>query len=251
MNIKAPTPCDIPALRNLWKEAFSDTDEFLDIFFATAFSPERSFCVKENDEAITALYFFDCIFKGEKIAYIYAVATAKSHRGRGLCRKLMEHTHKVLKSFGYKGAILVPGSASLFDFYGKMGYKTCCYLSEKEVGKGNSREAVQKISAEEYALLRKEYLPEGAVIQEGENLSFLSTYAEFYKGEDFLFTASKEGNTLICHEFLGNIKKAPDILKSLYCETGKFRTMGNDIPFAMYLPFKGEDYPCHFGFAFD
>ena len=251
MNINAPEITDIKELRTLWKEAFSDTDEFLDMFFSTAFSAERSFCIKENNEVTAALHYFDCLYKDEKIAYIYAVATKKSHRGQGLCRKLMDYTHNALKTSGCKGAILVPGSASLFDFYEKMGYKTCCYLSKREFRKGESCEPVQKISADDYALLRREHLPCSAVIQEGKNLSFLSTYAEFYKGEDFLFTASKEDQTLICHEFLGNIKKAPGIIKALNLEKGRLRTIGSDTPFAMYLPFEGKDYPDYFSFAFD
>lgn len=251
MNINSPNHCDIPALRKLWKEAFSDTDEFLDAFFSTAFSYERSFCIKEENEVIAALYFFDCIFNGEKIAYIYAVATAKSHRGKGMCNKLMKHTHNVLKNAGYKGAILVPSSDSLFDFYKKMGYKTCCYLCKNKFIAGDICESAQEISTEEYALIRRVYLPKDAVIQEGENLAFLGTYAKFYKGDDFLFTASINDNTLVCHEFLGNIKKAPCIIKPLGCKTGSFRTIGKDVPFAMYLPFEGEHCPSYFGFAFD
>lgn len=251
MNIKATTTKDIPNLRALWKEAFSDNDEFLDIFFSTAFSAKRSFCIEENSKIVSALYFFDCLWKGKKIAYIYAVATAKDHRGKGLCRKLMEHTHNHLKTSGYTGAILVPGSESLFDFYAGMEYKTCCYLSKKEYSSGVSSVPLTKLTAEEYAVLRRELLPENGVIQEGENLSFLSAYAEFYSGADFLFASSKEDSTLICHEFLGNTERAPEILYSLKCKNGTLRIIGKDIPFAMYLPFEENDYPSHFGFAFD
>ena len=33
---------DVPALRELWKEAFGDGDRFLDQFFEGPFAPERS-----------------------------------------------------------------------------------------------------------------------------------------------------------------------------------------------------------------
>lgn len=251
MNIKSPDIKDIPGLRALWKEAFSDTDEFLDIFFSTAFSADRSFCIEERGEIVSALYTFDCLYKGEKIAYIYAVATSKSHRGRGFCRKLMDYAHSMLKNLGYKGTILVPSRESLFGFYSKLAYKTCCYLSKEEFSVGKSSVPVTKIAVEEFASLRREFLPDGGVVQEGENLTLLSTYADFYKGEDFLFAASTEDDILICHEYLGNMRKAPNVLKFLGCKEGKFRTVGTDIPFAMYHPFEGKDYPCHFGFAFD
>ena len=251
MNIKPPNANDIPKLRALWKEAFSDTDEFLDVFFSCAFSADRSFCIKDKSEVVAALYVFDCLFENSKIAYIYAVATAKSHRGKGLCHRLMEHTHNTLKAKGYKGAILVPGSKSLFDFYEKMGYKTCCHLREENISAKENSESLKKITSAEYASLRRKFLPEGGVIQEGENLTFLSTYAEFYKGEDFIMASSKENSTLICHELLGNCEKFPYILSALGCKSGHFRTTGKDTPFAMYLPFEGEKYPSYFGFAFD
>lgn len=251
MIIKSPTADDIKNLRNLWKEAFSDTDEFLDVFFSVAFSPERSFCIADETDITAAAYYFDCSYGGGKIAYIYAVATKISHRGKGLCRTLMEYIHETLKEAGYKGAILVPGSKSLFDFYSKMGYKTCCYLRKEFISAGDHSEPLRRLSTEEYASLRRKYLPEGSVIQEGVNLDFLSTYAEFYCGADFLLAASKEKDTLVCYELLVNAEKASCILSALGCKKGNFRMPGGDTPFAMYLPFVNEDYPAYFGFAFD
>jgi predicted acetyltransferase len=108
MRIDAPTTAQIPALRALWKEAFADEDVFLDIFFSASFSPERCRCLTVQDQLAAALYWMDCSAGEAKLAYIYAVATAKAYRGRGLCRALLEDTHAVLKRMGYAGAILVP-----------------------------------------------------------------------------------------------------------------------------------------------
>jgi hypothetical protein len=77
MNINAPTLDLIPALRGLWKEAFGDSDDFLDMFWRTAFSYDRCRCVTVDGEVAAALYWFDCECRGERVAYIYAVATAK------------------------------------------------------------------------------------------------------------------------------------------------------------------------------
>ena len=51
---------DISALRSLWKEAFEDSDEFLDLFFSTAYSYERCLAAFIDDELAGALYIFDC-----------------------------------------------------------------------------------------------------------------------------------------------------------------------------------------------
>ena len=121
MNIDLPKSSYVPQLRALWKEAFGDTDEFLDTFFTAAYSADRCRCCTENGEVIAALYWFDCSYGDEKIAYIYAVATAKAHRGRGICKRLMEDTHAYLSAHAYGAAMLVPGSEGLFAFYERLG----------------------------------------------------------------------------------------------------------------------------------
>ena len=253
MNIKHPAAGDYSGLLSLWKEAFGDTDEYIKIFFETAFSKNRCRCVTDNGRVVAALYWFDCSHLGKKTAYIYAVATASSHRGKGICNTLMKDTHTLLEGLGYTGAILVPGSKSLFDFYEKMGYKICSYIKEFDCESAKTGTLLSQLSKEEYAIKRREFLPENSVIQENENLEFLSAQALFYKGEDFILAMRHEKDKLFGIELLGNINAAPGILNSLAVSKGTFRTPGNNKPFAMYLPI-GKTHlpaPSYFGFAFD
>ena len=76
MKIDYPAQEQIPKLRRLWKEAFSDNDGFLDAFFSKAFAPDRCRCVTVEGEPAAALYWFDCQLEGQPVAYIYAFATA-------------------------------------------------------------------------------------------------------------------------------------------------------------------------------
>lgn len=254
-NLKPVCPDDShrEGLWTLWQEAFGDTEKFLQIFWGSAFAPHRCRCIANNKEVLAALYIFDCLYKGEKIAYIYAVATAKAHRGKGLCNLLMADTHRYLTKKGYKGAILVPAKEELFAFYENMGYKTCTYVNEYEVTAGVDTIPLTEISCDEYAYLRKEYLDENAVLQEGENLKFLSTYAKFFKGEDFILCAYTEDKKLNCLEILGNIQSFAEIVKTSDCEKGFFRTKGKDKSFAMYYPLSDTftEMPSYLGFAFD
>ncbi|MBQ3123794.1 MAG: GNAT family N-acetyltransferase [Clostridia bacterium] len=251
MNIDKPDKTQIAGLRALWREAFGDTDEFLDVFFATAFSPERCACVTIGDDVAAALYWFNCECNDKRVAYIYAVATAKAYRGQKLCHKLMEYTHKTLKESGYSGAVLVPVSPSLFGFYGGMGYETCSYVSESECVAGSDEVKIRKIEKDEYAKLRRMHLPDGGVIQENENLDFLETQAEFYAGDGFVVASRVENGKFYGVEFLGDSGKIPSVLKALGHNTGQFRTVGNDRPFAMYRPINEDNPPTYFGLAFD
>ncbi len=253
MNINKPLKKDISQLKNLWKESFGDTDVVIDTFFAKAFSSDRCMCVFINGSIEASLYWFNCTFFGKRIAYIYAVSTAKQHRGKGYCRKLMEYTHLHLASLGYAGAILVPASEGLFSFYEKIGYTSCTTIAHIECKADFESVKVHEIDVEEYASLRRKFLPDGGVVQEGENLRFLSAYMRFYAGEDFLLTAKNEGDVLNGTELLGNTSRAPQIVSALGCKMGKFRIAGDERPFAMHINFNknNQKTPSYFGLAFD
>ena len=239
-------------LRQLWQEAFGDSEQTLDNFSATGFSPDRRHYLCDGDTPVSALYWFDCQLQGKKLAYIYAVATLKSHRGQGLAQRLMAETHEILKEKGYAGAILVPGEKDLFAFYEKLGYRVATKAEDFSAVATDSPVFIREISPAEYATWRRKYLPEGGVVQEGATLSYLATYAEFYKGEDFLLSATMEGETLLVHEILGDTDCCGNILRALACKNGRFRTPGESGDFAMFLPFTVDcPVPRYFGLALD
>ena len=243
-------PTELAGLRRLWQEAFGDSDAFLDIFFTQGFDPARSLCISENDTPVAALYWFDCSCNGRKIAYLYAVATARSHRGQGLCRRLMADTHKILANQGYSSAVLVPGEPSLFDFYEKMGYQTICCTKAIACTAGDKSLPVATLSTDAYAAQRRRLLPDNAVVQEGDNLAFLSQICGLYGGDGWVMAASTEGKTLWAMEFLGDTALLPGILTALGASEGHIRTPGDDA-FAMYLPFDTAEPPAYFGIPFD
>lgn len=256
MIIDSPKNEYIPQLRHLWTEAFGDTEEYLDTFFSTAFSPDRCLCAASNGEVAGAVYYFSCACRGKKVAYVYALATAQSHRGQGIAHRLMEELHRRLEALDYEGTVLVPGEDSLFSLYSSMGYQTCTTVTEFVSAGAADEVQLRRISAGEYAQQRAEllsYLEEGAVLQEGENLSFLATQANFYAGHNFLLAARPQGTMLVGLELLGDAQWAPGIVQTLGYTMGSFRTRGAGKPFAMYRPLPGSTMamPTYFGLAFD
>lgn len=244
-------PASTEPLRQLWKQAFGDPDTFLDSFFDLGFSPNRCRQITVDGTPAAALYWFDCLWNGKKIAYLYAVATDVSFRGNGLCRALMSDTHRHLQALGYSGAILVPGSKDLFRLYERLGYRTCCYLSEF-ICDAAEPIPLRQTSADEYAALRRAYLPQGGVVQEGPLLAFLGSQVSFYAGKDFLLCAAVDGDTLTVPELLGNISAASGIVAALGAPQGRFRTPGAEKPFAMYYPLTcSQDEPSYFALALD
>ncbi len=261
LHIGAPHESQLSALRALWQEAFGDSDEFLDTFHTTAFSPDRCRCITIGGKVTAVLYWFDCEYESKRVAYLYAIATARAFRGQGLCHRLMENTHAYLSSLGYEGTALVPACKELFEFYEKQGYRTCSYVREftaknntdLNITESETAFSLQPISKEEFAILRTKLLPEGSVIQENENLDFLETQAKFYAGEDFVMAAYVENECLHCVELLGNASHARKIMNFLGCTKGHFRTPGDEIPFAMYHSLTDNEVlpPKYFSLAFD
>lgn len=252
MIISEPHPSHMMQLRQLWKDAFGDGDDFLDMFYSTAYAPHRCRCILDEDRVAAVLYWFDCACEGRKLAYIYAVATDPGYRNQGLCRRLMNDTAAHLKSLGYAGAMLLPQDPGLRQMYGKMGYVPCTNIDEFTCQAAGEPVTLTELTAAEYASLRKSKLPPGSVIQEGENLSYLAGFVKFYRGPDFLAVAFLDGDQAICYEFLGNLTNTPAFLQALGAKNGTIRHPGQGKPFAMYTPLAPNCPKIqHFSFAFD
>lgn len=244
MNLNHPTAAHVPALRQLWKEAFGDTDSFLDKFYGIAFDPRRCLCATVDGEVAAMAYWFDC----ENYADIYAVATAEKHRGKGISHALMARIHEILMERGYDGCILVPGEESLRKFYAGMGYENCGGVREFDAEAGQPI-PLRKLDIPEYAALRRNYLPEGGVVQEGVNLDFLASWASFYEGDRVLAAAVWEEGKLLVLDLLGDLSKAPGVTAALGAKSGWFRAPGNT-PFAMHKPLNANHPPKYFAFCF-
>jgi GNAT superfamily N-acetyltransferase len=244
MRICEPGTGHIHGLRDLWKLVFGDEDDFLDLFFGAAFAPERCLCALEGDAPVGALYWLPC----DSYAYIYAVATHPEHRGKGLASRLLEDTHAHLKELGYAGAVLKP-AAGLFPFYGRLGYETCGYITRFCAEASDSPLPLRQITAEEYGCLRKSFLPENGISQEGVTLAFLSTFASFYACADALVCANKEEQVVF--EYLGNPHSAPGILSALSVKSAEIPTPGQDIPFAMWHPLNCTKMPGYLGITLE
>ena len=246
MIIKNPIQKDIPALRTLWKEAFGDADAFLDKFFSTGFSCDRCRLLTVKGQLAAALYWFDCTWNDKKVAYLYAVATAKAFQKQGLCRALMEGTHKHLQDLDYVGAALVPGNDGLFSLYGKIGYQSFCPMTMHTIAPGKEDIPLTVIGWEDYETLRRQCLPENALLQEGKTLEFLSTFAQFYRGDNCLLCGYEERGIFYICEYFGNPESLPAIATAFGAAIDVRLPGGNHS--AMYFPLDSSaDLPAYLG----
>lgn len=252
MKIDQPTSDLLPQLKQLWQLAFREEASFVRLFFHRGFAPERCRCAVREGRVLAALYWFDCRYQGKTYAYIYGVATHPAARGMGLCRALMEDTHRHLAVLGYSGVLLVPQQEGLRSMYAGFGYREGTAIGEFFCAAIPEPQPMHPIDREDYERLRREFLPEDGVLQEGVCLEFLEGYAKFYKGLGFLLCAMANGDSLLGIELLGDRETAPKILCSLGFRQGTFRCPGDKKPFSMFLPLEPDaPAPGYFGLAFD
>lgn len=240
IEFRPPRPGEESQLQALFTEAFGD-EWFTELFFSRGYAPERCF-VAAGADVLAALHWFDCTAGGRKAAYLYGIAAFESQRGRGIGSKLiraaLEHLEK-----DYDAVLLVPAEESLFGYYERFGFRTIASICQETVLPG-APIPIRKLTVPEYAALRREYLPENGVIQEGAALELLEGYADFYAADRAVCAVSGR----MVWELLGDKKDAPGILGALEIPEATLRTPGAGTPFAMGLGLSG---PVHFGLALD
>ncbi len=150
----------IPSLINLWHEVFGDDEDYIRLFFKEAYFDSECFAEIIDGEIVSALYLLKSDIKyGGKIyhgRYLYAAATLPSHRGKGIMSELIGEAAEYAHSQSLDFIALVPASDSLYDYYGKFGYKQAMYKYRLEISReGASFRAFRELeSADKFYQIR-------------------------------------------------------------------------------------------------
>lgn len=249
MIIDNPRAEHLTALRRLWQQGFGDPNAFLDDFFEKGFAFDRCRCVFREGEPVAAVYRFDGAWQDKKIAYLYALSVAESHRGQGLSRLLLADTHAALRQMGFAGAVLEPATQSLREYYSRLGYREFGSRQERKIRSSAEPESVSELGLLGYEQARKKRLPQNGICQEGALTEFLQTQARLVGGEDFVAAISRQDDFIL--EFLGNQNKIPGLLRALNMEEAVVRLPGGTAT-SMYLSFDERyDLPSYFGLPMD
>ena len=156
---------DQPQLHRLWETVFGDPPELVQAFF-DRFPPEVSGWVLSQGETIRSAayvipgnwYIHESLTR--PAAYIYAVATDPSVRGRGYAGALMQ----AISVFAQERDLLLytrPAEQSLFSWYGtklkadKIGYLQHCHFVAVTEPKTLS---IRRLNPEEYGAAREHFL---------------------------------------------------------------------------------------------
>lgn len=111
------------SIKELWKEAFGDSNEFIEHFMEHYYTPDRALLIKENGKLLSMLHILPFVMNGEKVGYIYGVATAYEERGKGHASKLIRKAMELARKKGYHALATIPADEDLRQYYEKFGFK--------------------------------------------------------------------------------------------------------------------------------
>ncbi len=108
-------------MRELWTEAFGEDEAYASAFFKRHFVPENSLVYEEDGVLCGMLHTVCTALFSRPARYLYAIATKRTHRSRGIFSALHE---EALSRFDEEVFFLIPENESLFSFYAARGYRT-------------------------------------------------------------------------------------------------------------------------------
>jgi predicted acetyltransferase len=125
MGVSLLEPDDIPQARSLWKEAFGDTDEFIEWYFNNKVLPGNSIGVFDGG-LISVLHMIPFTISIQKkpvaSAFIAGAATSSRRRNEGHMRVLLYEALALLKSRGITMTHLYPFKHSFYENFGWAAY---------------------------------------------------------------------------------------------------------------------------------
>lgn len=124
-------------MKQLWREVFDDSREYIEDFFLAVSPLETGLCAFEGESLAGMLFSLPAVMtvRGASYdaCYLYAVATAPTFRRQGVFRQLEAEACRLAKERGCRYAALVPEGEQLFAFYQRLGYRVRFYLGVSEV----------------------------------------------------------------------------------------------------------------------
>lgn len=140
--IRLSTPDDAAAVTDIWRASFDDSAEYIRFFLQNRFSAGRCLLEVQDGRPVAMLHLFGarCFGGAEESAlgtaqYVYAAATRPEYRGRGVMARLLAEAEREGERAGCRFTFLLPGSAGLYDYYTRLGYRAAFSIRKAEVSR--------------------------------------------------------------------------------------------------------------------
>ena len=149
---------EIPALTEIWRVCFHDTEDYIRFFYRENFDFLSAFVYTVDDRPVSMLHWMDSCFEdgAERLEakFLYAGGTLPAYRKNGYYRALFEHVKKLAKQNGFL-LFGKPASWDLLPYYRSIGLEpdACFRLVTLRPGPAVPL-SVSPLSAEAYNRMR-------------------------------------------------------------------------------------------------
>jgi len=168
--------------RELWKEIFCDTDEYIDFYFKEKVKRSTVYSRYEGKELVSMAFFtpYEMVYRGKICCcpYIVGVATREESRGRGHMRKNIEQGLAEFRDAGARLAFLSPADEKI---YRPLGFWPVYYRSQLEVY-GNKRKWYEAVSLSQISKAEQNNLEKfaGDLLNASELNLYMHHSTEYY-----------------------------------------------------------------------
>ncbi len=195
-------------VRKLWKLCFSDSKEFVDMYFHLRYNSEVNVAIESGDEVIAALQMlpYPMTFCGSEVptAYVSGACTHPDYRSRGVMRELLSQAFGRMYRNDVAFSTLIPAEPWLFDYYARMGYVTAFHYGQRTFhlpADGNDTfpptgiawqfQTFTDYSEDAYQYLNRKMQERPCCLQHTEG-DFRVILADLNLSEGYIFTLSNE-----------------------------------------------------------
>lgn len=120
-------------MKELWKNVFHDSKEYIDLIFKNYFTPEYIGYKEENGSIISSYiavpYTFTNGTDSLKALYLCGLATDKNHRGQGIMGGLLKEAEEKYKNT-HDFLFLIPAQQDLIPYYDSHNFYKGIYRNE-------------------------------------------------------------------------------------------------------------------------
>ena len=117
---------DIPALCEIWEQCFSDSKDYIQLFYENNFERMKTFAFYAEGKPVSMLHLIDATIKhGDKsqaAKFIYATGTLSEHRKNGCMTALIRHVTDMADKNNF-ALFLKPSSDFTARFYESLGFE--------------------------------------------------------------------------------------------------------------------------------
>lgn len=232
---------DIPQAKVLWKQAFSDSDAFIEWYFKNKISQGNSLGIFQNG-LVSVLHMipFKICVQGRHLdsMFITGAATVKNRQGEGLMRTLLKEALSLLKKRKILMTHLYPFKHS---FYEKFGWATYSYVNKMSATHATMQQGTEVFETTDYLVLDLMYRKmlrafDGYVIRDKKE--WLWRLGELASDGGRVAVVKKNDVPCAYMMYFGNNQKA-DIIETVYSDKQDLSTL---VAYVLGQGYKRADY---------